>query len=81
MTHKHFDSNLAEPRELLKNLSSQDFLNFGLDQVAYIRPVEVDGEEVFAIHRADGTPISIAETMDGAFISARHNDLEPLAVN
>lgn len=81
MIHKHSDSNLAEPREVLKNLSSQDFLNFGLEEVAYIRPVEVDGEDVFAIHRADGTPISIAENMDSAIVSARYNDLEPLAVN
>lgn len=81
MTHKHFDSSLEEPRELLKNLSSQDFLNFGIEQVAYIRLVDVDGEEAYAIHRADGTPISIAENMDAAIISARYNDLEPLAVN
>lgn len=80
MSHKQFETEL-EPREVLKKLSTQDFLNFGVEQVAYVRPVVIDGEHVFAIHRADGTPISIAENMEEAMVSARYNDLEPLAVN
>lgn len=81
MINKHPDIDSIQPREILKNLSSQDFLNFGVEDVAYIRPVTVEGASAFAIHRADGTPISVAESMDAAIMSARYNDLEPLAVN
>ncbi|MCB1532717.1 MAG: DUF1150 family protein [Alphaproteobacteria bacterium] len=81
MINKHSDAELIQPRELLKNLSSRDFLNFGLEQVAYIRPIRIDGQSAFAVHGADGTPIAVSETMDGAVINARHNDLEPFAVN
>ena len=67
------------PRELLKDLTPQDFLDFGIQEVAYIRPVDIaGGEREYAIHAADGTPLSVMESMDSAMVAARHNELEPL---
>jgi hypothetical protein len=65
----------------LKSLTRQDFLNFGMQQVAYIRPVRVQNRQAYAIHAADGTPLSVMDTIDTAVIAVRHNDLEPATVH
>lgn len=62
--------------ELLKNLSSQDFLTFGMHDVAYIRRVYIDGKDGFAVHAADGTPLSVLDSFDEARQIIQHNDLE-----
>lgn len=67
--------------EILKNLSTRDFLNFGIQDVAYIRPVNVQNKTAFAIHAADGTPLSVMETMASAIMVVRHNELEPVTIH
>jgi hypothetical protein len=76
MTNK--DTNSVE---FFKGLSPQDFRNFGVQQVAYIRPVVVQNKKAYAIHAADGTPLSVMDTHDTAIIAVRHNDLEPATVH
>lgn len=66
---------------ILKDLTKQDFLNFGIQQVAYIRPIQVQNRKAYAIHAADGTPLSVMDTFDTAMIAVRHNDLEPATVH
>ena len=77
MTH-HKDLNSPA---FFKGLSSQDFRNFGLQQMAYIRPILVQNRTAYAIHAADGTPLSVMDTQDTAIIAVRHNDLEPVTVH
>lgn len=62
--------------EVLKKLSAQDFLTFGMHDVAYIRRVHVDGRDGFAVHAADGTPLSVLDSLDEAQTIIQHNDLE-----
>lgn len=84
MTDKsdQFDlQDFSQVKELLKELSSQDFLSFGVHEVAYIKAVDVDGEEAFAVHAADGTPLSVMDTFDSAEIAAKQNDLETVSVH
>lgn len=64
-----------------RGLSAQDFRNFGVQQVAYIRPVMVQNKTAYAIHAADGTPLSVMDTRDTALIAVRHNDLEAVTVH
>lgn len=66
--------------EGLKSLSAQDFLNFGLQQVAYIRPIKVDSRDAYVLHAADGTALSVMDTLGTAQELARHNDLEPVTI-
>ena len=65
----------------LRQLSTQDFASFGVDHLAYIRPVEVEGVAAFSIHAADGTPLSVLPQRDIAFAAVRQNDMEPLSVH
>lgn len=50
----------------LESLSGDDFRLFGLGNLAYIRPVTVDGVERQAICGADGTPLSVVDSADEA---------------
>lgn len=77
MTH----TKIQNTETALKALSKQDFLNFGIQQVAYIRPVQVENRQAYAIHAADGTPLSVMDTLGTAVIAVRHNDLEPVTVH
>lgn len=76
MTHKEQDIG-----DVLRNLSHQDFLNFGLEQVAYIRPIKLNDKTAFMIHAADGTPLSVLDSEDSATLMVRYNDLEPITLH
>lgn len=68
-------------------LSVQDFLNVGLDQVAYIRcsePMDADvgnSEDVYVVYAADGSQISIMDSYDTAVAAIRINDLFPVTLH
>jgi len=67
-------------RDFLKGLSSRDFLKIGVNEVAYVRPMSlrVDDhkeKQAFAIYAADGTQLSVLDSMDMAIATLRHNDL------
>jgi hypothetical protein len=64
-------------RDLLKSLSQKDFLNIGLNEVAYVRSLNLSGNPrpVFGVYAADGTQLSVLDNMDMAMATLRHNDL------
>lgn len=67
--------------DILRNLSSQDFRNFGIDFIAYVRPVEVENQAAFGLYGADGRLLSLQETGDRAILLAKNNGLEPVVVH
>ena len=67
-----------EKTTLLRTLSAQDFLALGVQQMAYIRPVTVNGMQAFSIHAADGTQLAIHDNEIAAQALTRQNDLEPV---
>lgn len=81
MTYKDSETHIISPRDLLKGLSTQDFLNFGIQQIAYIRPVTLQGSEAYAVHAADGTPLSVMDTLDSALMAVKQNDLEAVVLH
>ncbi len=44
----------------IRHLSPEQFGRLGVSQIAYVKPVMVNGAAAFAIHAADGTPMAIA---------------------
>ena len=66
--------------DILKNLSPKDFQTLGVQQLAYIRPVMVNGAAVFAIYAADGTQLAVHDDEIAAKALTRQNELEPLTV-
>ncbi len=75
------DSGARLPSLLRARMSARDFATWGLEDVAYVRSVEIDGKHAWAICAADGTGIGVAAARDLAFAAARQNDLEPLSVH
>jgi hypothetical protein len=70
-------------RDMLKGLSPRDFLKIGMDEIAYVRALQMHGmaRPVFGLYAADGTQMSVVETMDMALATMRHNDLVPVTVH
>ncbi len=62
-------------------LSSQDFLLLGINDIAYVKKERQDDREVYAIHSADGAEITTLPDHDVAFAAVRQNGLEPLSVH
>lgn len=81
MDSHYFDQ--EDTLALLKQLTIQDFLNVGLDQVAYIKCVEgnLDSSDIYSIHAADGSQISVMDSYDTAVAAIRINDLFPVTVH
>ena len=65
----------------LKSISPKEFALWGIQDIAYIRPVTVEGERAFAVHAADGTPVAMMKSLELAQAAVRQNDLEPLSVH
>ena len=75
------NTQLPSAEEQLRKISAQDFLAFGLHQVAYIRPVHIEGKPVWSLHAADGTALTIQNDQHLAAVMARQNDLEPVGLH
>lgn len=65
----------------MRHLSAEDFAAFGVDLVAYVKPVVVNGVTAFAVHAADGTPLTVLPNREVASAAVRQNDLEPMSVH
>ena len=65
----------------LRSLSSQDFLSLGLSQVAYVKPLEQDGNSYYAIYAADGTQMAVLASQEAALAAIRQHDMEPLTLH
>jgi hypothetical protein len=62
-------------------MSERALAILGLNDLAYVSQVVVDGKHVYSIHAADGTMIDVMDDRDLAFAAARQYDLEPLSVH
>ncbi|WP_240048274.1 DUF1150 family protein [Crenalkalicoccus roseus] len=69
------------PLVSLRQLSKADWARFGTGEIAYIRPVVVNGVRIMAIHAADGTQIGAAPDAQLAAAAIRQHDMEPALVH
>ena len=61
-------------------MSDQDLATLGLQNVAYVKPVVVQGQSVFSIHAADGTEIAVMGDRDIALATIREHDMEAVCI-
>lgn len=59
-------------------LAAVDLAALGMNQVAYVKPVIIDGSAGYSIHAADGTPMAVVPDRMLAFSAIRRHDLEPI---
>jgi hypothetical protein len=65
----------------LRYLSAADWAAFGVQEIAYIRPVVANGVRAMAIHAADGTPIGAAPDARLAIAAILQHEMEPALVH
>ena len=64
-----------------RHMSITDFALYGAQQIAYVKPVVIEGKKLFAIFAADGQELAVIESRDLAVATVRQNDMEPLSVH
>ena len=67
--------------ELNSGFSSGDFIYLGLDEIAYVKQIVDDGENIFGIFAADGEKIGMAPEFELARAMVIQNDLYPVNVH
>jgi hypothetical protein len=65
----------------LRHISTEELARLGMQQIAYVRPIVVDGSGQFAIHAADGTPLAIAGGLDVAIAAIVQHEMVPTQVH
>ncbi|HEX4171573.1 MAG TPA: DUF1150 family protein [Acetobacteraceae bacterium] len=65
----------------IHSISPQQLAMLGMQQIAYIKPVVVNGATAFAIHAADGTPMAIAEGREVALEAIVQHEMVPALVH
>jgi hypothetical protein len=67
--------------EGMRPMSAHELGLLGMQDIAYVKQVVVDGRDQFAVHAADGTRIAVMANRDVAFAVVRQHDMEPVSVH
>ncbi|HEX3861610.1 MAG TPA: DUF1150 family protein [Stellaceae bacterium] len=67
--------------EGIRQLSERELGMLGMNDVAYVKQVIVDGASSYTVHAADGTKMAEIADRDIAFAVVRQNDMEPVSVH
>ena len=70
-----------EPPVDIRHLSERQLAALGVAQIAYVRPILVDGARAFAIHAADGTPMAMTGDLEMALAAVVHHEMVPALVH
>lgn len=74
-------SNNPSGAPLSRRLTAADLAALGMEDVAYVKPVIVNGAYAYAIHAADGQQLAVVPNRALALATVRQNDLEPVSVH
>ncbi len=63
----------APPGFDIRHISAEQLAELGIARIAYVKPVEVNGTQGFAIHAANGAPMALTADRDVAIaLIAQH---------
>ncbi len=65
----------------VRGLSSDQLARLGVSQIAYLKPVVMNGTSGFAIHAADGTPMAVAADREVAIAAILQHEMLPVSVH
>jgi hypothetical protein len=83
ISHTHNEAGPTKGMVMLdiRNLTAEQLANLGMSQIAYVKPVLVNGAVAYAIHAADGTPMALAGDRDLAVAAILEHELMPSLVH
>ena len=67
--------------ETIRDTSTYEFATLGVEDIAFVKPVQANGAAAYSIHAADGTEIGLVSDRNVAFAAVRQHNLEPLSVH
>jgi hypothetical protein len=79
--HATFQEKKMQEIERIRQMSARELALFGIQDMAYIRRIEVDGATAYAVLAADGTQVAVVAEREVAFALVRQHDLEPVSVH
>jgi len=59
----------------IRRLSSDQLARLGVSQIAYVKPVMMNGTLAYAIHAADGTPMAMAGDREVAIAAVHQHEM------
>lgn len=59
----------------IRHLSVEQLARLGVSQIAYVKPVLLNGAVAYAIHAADGTPMAVAGDRDLALAAIHEHEM------
>jgi hypothetical protein len=65
----------------IRHISTAQLAQLGMQQIAYVKPVMLNGEQGFAIHAADGTPMALAGNLELAVAAIVQHEMVPAQVH
>ncbi len=74
-TDKPAEQGLVHAMFDIRHLSMAQLAKLGVSQIAYVKPVTLNGEHAFAIHAADGTPMAVTEDQATAVAAIRQHEM------
>jgi hypothetical protein len=72
---------VPDSRSALRRMTSEQLLHLGMNQVVYLKAGICDGETLFVLFGADGTPVIAADDVDAALEEATEQGLSFVAVH
>jgi hypothetical protein len=67
--------------EDIRRMSPRDLMALGVSDLAYVKPVEIEGQNLFAVFTADGTQVAVLPSREAAIATILRHDLEVVSVN
>jgi hypothetical protein len=67
--------------EQIRLMSPQELARFGMQNIAYVKRITINDEAGYAVHAADGTPITVLPDRALAFATVRMHDIVPVSVH
>ena len=82
-TPQDAEMNAGSAGEILdiRKLTQAQLMQLGMSQLAYVKPVWMDGETAFAIFAADGSPMAVAADCDLAVAAIMQHEMVPALVH
>ena len=65
----------------LRKMTQDQLAQLGVPDLAYIKPVIMNGTAAFAIHAADGSPMAVATERDMAIAAVVQHEMMPALVH
>ncbi len=65
----------------VRHMTPDQLQQLGISQIAYVKPVMLNGAAMFAIHAADGSPMAVAEDRALALAAIVEHEMIPTLVH